>query len=359
MRQNYTIPNLPVEVDLETRPILKALVGAKSSLAHLKGIALSLPNPDILIDTLSIQEAQASSEVENIVTTQDDIFKGEIFPDQITGPAKEVARYRDALRLGLRRMSEQQNLLTNATLVEMFRLLKDRDDGFRRSAGTAVVDQITGQRVHIPPQDNEAILRTMASLERFINDAALSDLDPLIKMAVIHHQFESIHPFPDGNGRIGRILNVLYLTQQGLLDTPILYLSRHINRTKTDYYRLLQAVRDDNQWEAWVLYMLTAIDETARITLEMVVAIREQMADYKRRMRETHPKFYSHDLLNNLVRHPSTRIDYVMRDLGVSRPTATKYLDALTQAGFVEKHQIWRDNYYVNVPLIMMFQRFG
>jgi len=222
-------------------------------LAHLKGIALSIPNQGILIDPLAIQEAQASSEIENIVTTQDDIYKGDLFPDQTTGPAKEVARYRDALRLGFRRMGEGQGLLTNAVLVEMFRLLKNRDDGFRTMAGTVLMDQRTGERVHIPPQDSVSIHNGMANLERFINDDALSGLDPLIKMAVIHHQFESIHPFPDGNGRIGRILNVLYLTKQGLLDTPILYLSRHINRNRSDYYRLLQSVRDEGNWEDWWL----------------------------------------------------------------------------------------------------------
>lgn len=359
MQPTYAIPDLPLAVDLETIPVLKALVAAKSQLAHLKGIALSIPNQGILIDTLAIQEAQASSEIENIVTTQDDIYKGDLFPDQTTGPAKEVARYRDALRLGFRRMGEGQGLLTNAALVEMFRLLKNRDDGFRTMAGVALINERTGERVHVPPQEGAEIQRTMANLERFINDDALSGLDPLIKMAVIHHQFESIHPFPDGNGRIGRILNVLYLTKQGLLDTPILYLSRHINRNKSDYYRLLQSVRDEGNWEDWMLYILRAIEETAAITVEMVEAIREQMADYKHRIRSEHPKFYSHDLLNNLFRHPYTRIDFVMRDLGVSRPTATKYLDTLAISGFVDKRQVWRDNYYVNVPLVRMFQRFG
>ena len=359
MIQTYHIPRLPLAQDLETKAVLKRLVSAKSALAHLKGIALTIPNPEILIDTLAIQEAQASSEIENIVTTQDDIYRGDLFPDQTTGPAKEVSRYRDALRLGLRRMQDNSGLLTNTTLIEMFRLLKDRDDGFRRIAGTAVVNQRTGERVHIPPQDEPEILSHMGALERFINDDQISDLDPVIKMAVIHHQFESIHPFPDGNGRIGRILNVLYLTQQGLLDTPILYLSRHINRTKTEYYSLLQAVRDEGRWEDWLIYMLYAVEDTARITVQMVEAIREQMSDYKRRIRTASPRIYSHDLLNNLFRHPYTRIEYMMADLGVSRPTATKYLDFLAKLELVEKHQVWRDNYYVNVPLMRTFQRFG
>lgn len=359
MQQNYNIPSLPLDRDVETKAVLKRLVSAKSALAQLKGMALLIPNPGILIDTLAIQEAQASSEIENIVTTQDDIYRGDLFPDQMTGPAKEVARYRDALRLGLRRMQENGGLLTNAILIEMFRLLKDRDDGFRRIAGTAVVNQRTGERVHVPPQDEASIQRHMSDLERFVNDDRLSDLDPVIKMAIIHHQFESIHPFPDGNGRIGRILNVLYLTQQGLLDAPILYLSRHINRTKADYYALLQAVREEDRWEDWLLYMLQAVEETALITVEMVEAIRGQMADYKRRIREAPSRIYSHELLNNLFRHPYTRIEYIMADIGVSRPTATRYLDILAGMGLVEKHQVWRDNYYVNLPLVRMFRRFG
>lgn len=359
IQPTYPIPVLPLAYELETVRVLKALVAAKSQLSHLRGIALSIPNQGILIDTLAIQEAQASSEIENIVTTQDDVYKGDLFPDQTTGAAKEVARYRDALHLGFRRMTEGHGLITNATLIEMFRLLKNRDDGFRVMAGVALINERTGEQVHVPPQDQAEILKGMANLEAFINDDAASTLDPLIKMAVIHHQFESIHPFPDGNGRIGRILNVLYLTRQGLLDAPILYLSRYINRNKSDYYRLLQAVRDEGRWEDWVVFKLNAIEDTAKITVQMIEAIREQMADYKHRMRTELAKLYSHDLLNNLFRHPYTRIDFVMRDLNVSRPTATKYLEALSKSGLVEKRQVWRDNYYVNVPLVRMFQRFG
>lgn len=359
MKPSYSIPDLPLPNDFDTVPILKALVAAKAQLAHLRGIALSIPNQGILIDTLAIQEAQASSEIENIVTTQDDLYKSEIFPDQATGPAKEVSRYRDALRLGFSRMQATQGLITNAALIEMFRLLKNREDGFRVLPGTALINERTGERIHIPPQDSTEIQRHMAVLEAFMNESGSGALDPLIKMAIIHHQFESIHPFPDGNGRIGRILNVLYLTQQGLLDAPILYLSRHINLNKSDYYRLLQAVRDKGQWEDWILFMLQAVRETAVVTVAMVSSIREQMADYKRRIRSEHPKIYSQDLLNNLFRHPYTRIDFVMRDLSVSRPTATRYLEILAHSGIVEKRQVWRDNYYINVPLVQMFQRLG
>jgi Fic family protein len=174
-------------------------------------------------------------------------------------------------------------------------------------------------------------------------------------MALIHHQFESIHPFPDGNGRIGRILNVLYLTRSGLLDIPILYLSRHITRTKADYYRLLQAVRSDGAWEDWTLYMLGAVAETATTTLELLEGIRTQMASVKNRMRTELPHLYSQDLLNNLFRHPYTRIEFVINDIKVTRQTAAKYLDQLADAGFVNKHRAGRSNYYVNADLVRLF----
>lgn len=358
LNPSYDIPSLPLGADLETRPVLKKLVEAKSALLHLKGIAQTIPNQGILINTLAIQEAQASSEIENIVTTQDDLFNGILFPDATSGPAKEVARYPDVLRQGFARMQAQQGMITNAMLIEMFRSLKAREDGFRTMPGTVLANS-SGAHVYIPPQSSDEIQAHMAALERYVNDNAIDGLDPLIKMAIIHHQFESIHPFPDGNGRVGRMLNVLYLVQQGLLDIPILYLSRHINRTKADYYRLLQAVRDEGVWEDWVVYILTAVAETATVTVQMIGAMRDQMANYKARLRAEFPKIYSHDLLNNLFRHPYTRIEFVMNDLGVSRPTATKYLDLLAGSGLIRKHSRGRDNYYVNTPLIEIFRRFG
>lgn len=190
----------------------------------------------------------------------------------------------------------------------------------------------------------------MSDLERFINDGELYAVDPLIKMALIHHQFESIHPFYDGNGRTGRILNVLYLVKEGLLDIPVLYLSSHIVRTKADYYRLLQTVRVEDRWEDWVLYMLEAVEQTAVQTIATIQAIKTALQDYKHRIRAEY-KFYSHDLINNLFTHPYTKIEFIQRDLQVSRITATKYLDALTEGGLVQKQKIGRGNYYVNVAL--------
>lgn len=356
LKPSYLLPLLPPDVQLETVPILKALNRASRALADLKGQARTIPNPGILIDTLALQEAKASSEVENIVTTQDELFQADVFPDDPQSPAaKEVARYRDALRLGHHRLVETGGLIPNSTLVDMFRLLKDRSDGFRVTPGTALKNERNGEVVFVPPQDANEIVALMSALERFVNDDEASDLDPLIKMALIHHQFESIHPFPDGNGRIGRILNVLYLTRTGLLDIPILYLSRHITRRKSDYYRLLQAVRDDGAWEEWVIFMLNGVAETAKTTLWLVEGIGAQMHAAKHRMRADLPKIYSQELLNNLFRHPYTRIEYVQNDLSVTRQTAARYLDTLAENQFVEKHRAGKNNYYINTRLVQLF----
>ncbi len=356
LKPTYRLPELHTLSDLETINVLRALAAANRSLAELKGRAAAIPNQGILIDMLALQEAKASSEIENIVTTQDELFQAELFPEGPDSPAaKEVALYRDALRYGFDRLNHFEGLLTNATIVGMFRLLKQRDDGFRQTLGTALKNDRTGQIVYVPPQDPREIIGAMDALERFINDDQLSALDPLIKMALVHHQFESIHPFPDGNGRIGRILNVLYLTRVDLLEIPILYLSRAINNSKDDYYRLLQHLRDTGDWESWLVYMLTAVDETAKTTLDLIENIRDQMSTTKRRLRAELPKIYSQDLLNNLFRHPYTRIEYVQKELGVTRQTAARYLDTLASAGFISKHQTGRSNYYINDRLVSLF----
>ena len=354
--QTQSLPPLPPPVDLETVPILKALATATRGLAELKGRAAAIPNQRILIDTLTLQEARASSEIENVVTTQDELFRAGLEPNGAGSPAaKEVARYREALNLGYRQLRERQGILSNRTLIEMFQLLKQSSAGFRTVPGTVLRNQATGAVVYTPPRDANEVRDSMTALERFVNDDSLSPLDPLVKMALIHHQFESIHPFFDGNGRIGRILNVLYLTRTGLLELPILYLSRHITRTKPDYYRLLQAVRTDDAWEDWILYMLQAVAETAQVTLRLVDGIREQMAAVKERMRSELPRLYSQDLLNNLFRHPYTRTAFVQADLKVSRATATKYLELLTRHGFVRKVRAGRNAYYIHTDFVNLF----
>jgi len=348
LQPTYELPPLPPPADFETVAVLRALANAHRHLAEMKGRAVAVPNPGVLVDTLSLQEARASSEIENIITTQDELFQATLFPVPQDTAAKEVARYGEALRRGFVEMQAKDLLLTNNLLVEIYRALILRTDGFRVIAGTALFNEASGEVVYVPPQDAREIVRHMTVLERFINDDDVCDLDPLVKMAIIHHQFESIHPFSDGNGRVGRILNVLYLVRSGLLDLPILYLSGAINRSKDEYYRLLQAVRDEGAWEEWVLYVLEAVAETAQATLRLISGIGDQMVEMKHEVRERLPRVYSQDLLNNLFRHPYTKIDYVQRDLQVARQTAARYLDQLTAQGFVTKYRLGRGNYYIN-----------
>ena len=325
------------------------LASSSRKLAELKGIAASIPNQGILINTLGLQEAKDSSEIENIVTTHDELFKDEVLPETFTNPAaKEVLRYRQALMVGFE-LVRQSGLLTSNNIIKIQGELERNNAGFRKLPGTALKDG-SGRTVYTPPQDPEEIKSLMRDLERFINEPDLFDADPLIKMALIHHQFESIHPFYDGNGRTGRIINVLYLVKEGLLDIPVLYLSQHIVRNKRTYYDLLQRVRIDDVWEDWVLYMLEAVEMTAGRTLLTVQAIKSALMDYKHRIRDQH-KFYSQDLINNLFSHPYTKIEFLQRDLKVSRMTATRYLDALSDTGFLIKRKIGRGNYYVNVAL--------
>ena len=339
----------------ESPTILKRLAAASRQLAELKGVAASIPNQEILVNILGLQEAKDSSEIENIVTTHDELFRDAAFPEEaVGGSAKEVLRYRQALRTGFEAISAT-GLLTSKHIQDIQEALERNSAGFRKVPGTTLEDS-TGRVVYTPPQDAADIVALMTDLERFINDDALFEADPLIKMALIHHQFESIHPFYDGNGRTGRIINVLYLVKHGLLDIPVLYMSRHIVRTKSDYYRLLQTVRDEDAWEEWVVYLLTAVEETARQGIETVVAIRNALFDTKHRIRDAF-RFYSQDLINNLFTHPYTKIQLVERDLNVSRITATKYLDALAEAGFLEKRKIGRSNYYMNVALTEILTR--
>ncbi|MDJ0979532.1 MAG: Fic family protein [Erythrobacter sp.] len=356
LKPTYAIPDLPPPTVTESARVLKALKRAHRYLGELKGKASSIPNQGILIDTLSLQEAKASSEIENIVTTQDELFQFNAFPDSPNSPAaKEVSRYRDALRHGYEQQLALGGLLTNNLIIAMFRILKRSQGGFRSTPGTALLNEDTGERVYIPPQEAPKIKVYMDRLEAFINAPLEScDLDPLTQMAIIHHQFESIHPFPDGNGRIGRIINVLFLTRCALLDIPILYLSRYITQNKPEYYRLLQHVRETGEWEGWLLYMIEGVESTAQQTLMLVEAIRKQMASLKRTLK-TDFRFYSQDLLNNMFRHPYTRIEYVQNELGVSRPTAAKYLDELAAAGVLRKHRSGRNNYYINEPLVQLF----
>jgi Fic family protein len=340
----------------ETPPILKQLNATSRQLAELKGIVASIPNQGILINTLSLQEAKDSSAVENIVTTHDELFQHLLSPGAAASPAaKEVAHYAEALWTGFKHVRDS-GLLTNNHILEIQAELEKNRAGFRKVPGTELRNS-AGKVVYTPPPPQHVPDR-MAALERFINDDDVFPADPLVKMALIHHQFESIHPFYDGNGRSGRIVNVLYLVKEGLLDIPVLYLSCHIVQNKADYYRLLQAVRDVDAWEDWVLYILTAVEQTARASIGSVRQIGALLLDVKHRIREQY-RFYNQDLINNLFKHPYTKIEFVMRDLGISRLTATRYLDQLADGGFLHKQKLGRSNYYINFPLCRILEQTG
>lgn len=360
MSKQYNIPQLPLSFDLESKEILKQLSRSHRRLAELKGVARTIPNERILISTLTLQEAKDSSEVEDIVTTQDDLYKAglDIKQNVINASTKEVLAYREAIEKGFS-LVRNNRLLTNKTIKQIQEILENNNAGFRTSPGTKL-KRIDGEIVYVPPQDAEQILNLMGNLEDFINNEDICNLDPLIKMAIIHHQFESIHPFYDGNGRTGRIVNVLYLVITELLDLPILYLSRYITHNKAEYYRLIQAIRDkenDNvkEWEEWILFILKGIEITSIETIRLVKGISELMNQYKSVLRPLFDKQYKHELLNNLFFHPYTKIEFMERDMMVERRTASKYLNMIVETGLLHKEKIGNVNYYINVGLVNLF----
>lgn len=342
---------LPYDVEYETKPVLKKLAGAHRALAELKGVAMTIPRQDILINTLTLQEAKDSSEVENIVTTHDELFKGSLGLDNLVSPAtKEVQNYVSALKRGYGLVQKNKVLTTN-NIIEIQEVLEKNNAGLRRVPGTSLKNQQTGEIVYEPPQDYNDIRDLMANLEIFMNNDALTDLDPIVKMAIIHFQFESIHPFYDGNGRTGRIINILYLVLNDLLDIPILYLSRYIIRNKGKYYALLQGVRDKGNWEEWILYMLSAVEETAYDTIRLVNVIKKEMQEMKITLRDNY-KFYSQELLNHLFKQPYTKIEFLQNELGVTRITAASYLNQLAEDKVLFKHKLGKTNYYINTKLM-------
>ena len=348
---------LPNEEMLETRPVLKKLAAAHRHLAELKGVVRSIPNETILISTLTLQEAKDSSEVENIVTTHDELFKTD-FATAYDPAAKEVKSYAVALSQGFDKV-RQTGLLRLQDILDIQQTLEENRAGLRKLPGTELKNLTTGAVVYSPPQNPEQVESLMTNLVDYLNDEPLSGNDPLVKMAVIHFQFESIHPFYDGNGRTGRIINMLYLVAQQLLDLPVLYLSRYVIRNKAQYYARLQAVRDNQDWESWLLFILEAVEQTSKETTALIEAIKEHMQTVKHRMRDELPKIYSQDLLNNMFCHPYTKIEFLERDLGVSRLTAAKYLDQLCEKGFLVKQKMGRSNYYINQPLVKLFLDIG
>ena len=332
---------------LETREVWAALTDAHRHLAELKGLCESLPNRGILLDTLGIQEAKDSSEIENIITTHDELYAF-LADSGGTAAAKEVRHYVAALRAGYEAVRDS-GLIRLEMLLDVQAELEQNRAGLRKLPGTVLKNEATGQVIYEPPQDAAEVEALMANLIDFIH--ADDGLDPLLRMAITHHQFESIHPFYDGNGRTGRILNLLMLQREGLLDLPVLYLSRYITTTKPDYYRLLQTVREEDRWEEWCLYLLRGVALTSRSAITLVKDFRDLMQKTKHDLRDRLPKIYSQDLLNNLFRYPYTKIEFIERELGVSRPTASKYLEQLTAVGLVRKQKMGRTNFFINEPL--------
>lgn len=362
---SYNIPLLPLPYDLETKDVLRQANKANRKLAELKGVALTIPNERILISSLTLQEAKDSSAVENIVTTQDDLYRAGLDSGltMVGAATKEVLFYREAINEGFK-LVRNKNLLTLNDIKRIQMVLEQNSAGFRTTPGTQLKRSSDGAVIYTPPQEGQRIVELMSNLEQFINDDELCPIDPLVKMAVIHHQFESIHPFYDGNGRTGRIVNILYLVTSGLLDLPILYLSRYITHSKAEYYERIQAIRNttgDNsaQWEAWVLYMLRGVEQTAEETISLVKNIGKLMTEYKNIIRPAFGGKYSHELLNGLFYHPYTKIGHLEANMQVSRQTAAKYLDKLASLGLLRKERMGKENYYINTQLMKLFLTFG
>ena len=348
---------LPFVHELETKPVLKKLASAHKALAEFKGVVTSIPNQSILLETLILREARESSAIENIISTYDAVYQSNIERGLYLSPeAKEVQQYAQALRIGFD-MVKGTGLLTNNTILKVQEVIEQNNAGFRKLPGTKLLNDESGEIVYTPPQDHSTIINLMDNLVVFINDNELSDLDPLVKMAVIHHQFESIHPFYDGNGRTGRIINILYLVHQNLLNLPVLYLSKYVIKNKTDYYRLLQHVRDTGEWEEWILFILEGVNTTSMQGVMLVTEIKDLMQHYKQIIRKELPKIYSQDLLNNLFKYPYTKIEYLQHDLGISRSTAIRHLDSLSALGLLIKRKVGRDNFYLNEPLFRMLSK--
>jgi len=343
------IKNLPFRYAVETKEILKLVAEAHRHLGELKGVLNSVPNQSVLLHLLPLQEAIYSSQIENIVTTHDQVFRSKV-DSHATGHTKEVRDYADALVMGFDFVTKKQ-MLNNKMICDMQAIIIGNNAGFRTQAGTKLKNNY-GEVIYTPPQDSAIVKNLMGNLEQFINDSEQSDLDPLIKMAIIHHQFESIHPFYDGNGRIGRIINILYLCLQNLLDLPILYLSGYIIDNKDEYYRLLQTVRDKEQWQQWIKFILQGVALTSITTTELIKKIVALMATFKHSMKSNTPKMYSQDLINALFKYPYTKVKFIKQELNIHEHTARKYLKELTDQNLLSKFCVGNSNYYLNAKLV-------
>ena len=349
------LPDLPPQAKMETFPVLRATTRASRALAELKGPSRTIPNPTILLNTLALQEAKLSSEIENIFTTNDELFRGIAANGNgtdVSPHAKEVLHYRDALFRGMEVLRERPFLSTNLA-IEIMNIIKENNAGIRNLPGTKLQNPETREVIYTPPQGEDFLRNKMANLERFCNEHS-SELDPLIRVAVAHYQFEAIHPFFDGNGRTGRILIILQLVMNGLLEIPILFLSRFIIEHKMQYYRSLRAVTEHSEWESWLLYMLEAIEQTAGGTTNRINAIRNLLDETIEKAKTALPKsVFSKELIELIFEQPYCKIRFVEKAGIAKRLTATKYLRALEKAGFVVhikkgtelifiNHHLWR-----------------
>ncbi len=344
------------EYDLNTPRIMCALNKASRSLAELKGYSYAIPNQNILINAVTINEAKESSEIENIVTTYDSIYKALSESEFKDEAAKEVVNYRSAIWHGFEMIKEKGFISTNI-LVELQGIIEPNKKGIRRSFGTQLVNSKTNEVIYTPPQDENEIRDLLKNLEDYINDFN-DEVDPLIKMALIHYEFELIHPFYDGNGRVGRILNVLYLVLCGLLDSPILYLSKYINNTKDEYYRLLNEFREKDDYEDWIIYILNGVEETAKKTIELIERIQDEMQVYCMEFLDKLPKLFSRELFESLFYDVYTKINYIEDRCGVTRQTAASYLNKLVNVGLLEYEKVGRESIYKNTRLLNLLRKF-
>jgi len=350
-RPYNALPPLPPGTDIETRAILKACIGARAAVAALSQAGTLIPNQGVLINTIPLLEAQASSEIENIVTTTDALFRyAQIDPENADAPTKEALRYRTALRHGVESLKVKP--LSTSTAVAVCSTIKGRKMEIRRVPGTTLTNPAKNTVIYTPPVGEALLREKLANWERFIHDQA--EVDPLIRMAVAHYQFEAIHPFTDGNGRTGRVLNQLMLVEQGLLDLPVLYLSRYIIGTKADYYRLLLAVTRDAAWEKWILYMLAGIRETAAWTVEKIQAIHDLMTHSAEYVRARAPKIYSRELVELVFVQPYCRIQNVVEAQLGNRQTASVYLKTLSDIGILKEVKVGREKLFIHPKFVAL-----
>lgn len=347
----FVLKNLPIDSKkIETSILLKAETQAFKALAELKGIANAIPSQFLLIHSLVIQESKDSSEIENIVTTKDDLYKSVCETATKMDPAtKEVMFYREALYTGCESLKKHGFISTN-DIINIQKVLVQNDGGIRALPGTKIVNDHTNEVVYIPPQTKEEIDAYLKNFTEYLNN----DDDSLIKLAVLHYQFESIHPFYDGNGRTGRIINILYLILKRHLDQPILYLSSYIIKNKKLYYNLLQKVHQEDDWESWVLFILKGIEETAKDTIEKIKAIRELLEAQVNKVKLELPKIYSKELIETLFNNPYCKIEFIVKALGVERKAASRYLHQLKDIGLLKCVKAGKDNLFINEELMKL-----